>query len=124
MSFCSKPQRLVALAAVLTLFVGLMLCPDLSVGKTKKPASPTDTGDTVMVNAVDEANQQVTLLLQASSQKVVYSVDGGTTITVQGTAATLKQVHSGLEVYSYVERDSKTLDSIDVGPVRPKTPDQ
>jgi hypothetical protein len=121
MSFCSKRQGLLVIAAVLALFVGLMVCPDVSVGKTKAPATPADPGNAVMVNAVDAAHQQVTLLLQASSQKVVYTVDGGTTITVQGTAATLSQIHSGQEVYSYVERDSTTLDSIDVGPVRPKT---
>ena len=121
MSFCSKRQGLLVIAAVLAFFVGLMVCPDVSVGKTKAPATTPDKGNTVMVNAVDAAHQQITLLLQASAQKVVYTVDGGTTITVQGTAATLSQIHSGQEVYSYVERDAKTLDSIDVGPVRPKT---
>jgi hypothetical protein len=45
-------------------------------------------------------------------------IDGGTTITVQGTAAALNQIKSGQQVYSYVERDPTTLDSIDVGPVR------
>jgi hypothetical protein len=121
MSCCSKRQGFLVIAAVLVLFVGLMVCPDVSVGKTKAPATTPDKGNAVMVNAVDTTHQQVTLLLQASSQKVVYTVDGGTTITVQGTAATLSQIHSGQEVYSYIERDSTTLDSIDVGPVRPKT---
>lgn len=124
MSFCSKPQRLLVVATVLAFFAGLLACPDMSVGKTKTPKTPAAAGDSVMVNAVDATNQQVTLLLQASAEKVVYAVDGGTTITVQGTAATLSQIHSGQEVYSYVERDAKTLDSIDVGPVRPKTADQ
>jgi hypothetical protein len=126
MSFCRKPRRLFVTAAVLVLFVGLILCPDVSSGRlfrdinnnNNQNQDPPDTGNAVMVNAVSVATQQVTLLLQATSQKVVYNIDGGTTITVQGTAATLNQIHSGQEVYSYVERTPSTLDSIDVGPVR------
>jgi hypothetical protein len=47
---------------------------------------------------------------------------------LQGSPATLAQIKSGQQVYSYVERDPKTLDSIDVGPVRadstPSAPDK
>lgn len=127
MSFCCKPRRLFVTVAVLAFFVGLILCPDVSTGRVfynnnknnnDQNQEPPDTGNAVMVNAVSVATQQVTLLLQATSQKVVYIIDGGTTITVQGTAATLSQIHSGQEVYSYVERTPNTLDSIDVGPVR------
>lgn len=120
MSCSCKFPRLWVIAGVLALFLGLVACPDIYAAKPDPNPNdqPPDKGNAVLVNAVDAAHQQVTLLLQANSQRVVYTIDGGTTITVQGTAASLGQLHSGQEVYSYIERDPTTLDSIDVGPPR------
>ena len=117
MSLCSKATKLSVLTAVLALFVGLILCPDVYAGKPKS-SSPAAPGEGVMVTAVDAAAKQVTITLKKTSQKFVYTVDDFTKITVEGNAATLSEVHSGQEVYSYTERDTTTLDSIDVGPVR------
>jgi len=114
MSICAKVREYSAVATLLVLFLGLSLCTDVYAGKAKAPAAP---GDNTMVNAVDMTAKQVTILIQSNSQKMVYTVDDFTKITVEGNAATLSQVHSGQQVYSYVERDSQTLDSLDVGPV-------
>jgi hypothetical protein len=123
MSIPTKVREYSGIAAVLALFLGLSLCTDVYAGKTKTAKAPAAPGDKTMVNAVDVAAKQVTILIQSSSQKLVYTVDDFTKITVDGNAAQLSGVHSGQEVYSYVERDSQALDSLDVGAVRaePKT---
>jgi hypothetical protein len=114
MGIRTKAMEYSGIVAVLALFLGLSLCTDVYAGKAKTPTAP---GDNTMVNAVDVTAKQVTILIQSNSQKVVYTVDDATKITVDGNAATLSQVHSGQQVYAYVERDSQTLDSLDVGPV-------
>jgi len=128
MSFCNRNQTPLVVAVVLAFFVGLMVCPGIYAAKPNPNDpnnNPPDNGNAVIVTSVDVAHQQVTLLLKANSQRVVYTIDGGTTITVQGTAASLSQLKSGQQVYSYIERDPTTLDSIDVGPVLPgSTPDK
>jgi hypothetical protein len=125
MSFCNRNQMPLVIAVLLAFFVGLMMCPGIYAANPNNPNNPPDNGNAVMVASVDVAHQQVTLLLKANSQRVVYTIDGGTTITVQGTAASLSQVKSGQQVNSYIERDPTTLDSIDVGPVLAgSTPDK
>jgi len=112
-------------AAAFAFLLGLIFCP-LADGRggggggyvTITPQPPLDPR--ILIDSVDLVNSQVTIVFMRDGLKHVYTVDGGTNITVYGKSATLKDITANLEVKEFVERDSNTLDSITVDTASPK----
>jgi hypothetical protein len=106
--------RLLQLSMVI---LGLMfLLP--AFGKNKKNDNQPNTASAT-ISSVDVAASTVTLEIvtpgkTGTSQEVVYKIDLGTTITIDGNSATLDQIHKGQKVNSYVEGDENALSSLDV----------
>jgi Cu/Ag efflux protein CusF len=113
-----KPIFLIALS-ILSVFLVCSSCAkargDDGDGSGANPSPTSQPVDkTAQVAGVDIATQQITLVTAPDHIKHVYHVDGGTLITVQGDAATLNDIHAGQKVASYQERDSASLDNIDL----------
>src|SRR5271156_5243906 len=66
------------------------------------------------VEGVDLSNQQVTLLFEKDHKKHVYLVDMQTVVTVQGNTGSINDISAGQKVVRYVERDSASLDRIEL----------
>ena len=109
----SRYSKLFVLAATVLAFVfGLILSPMADAAAPKKPVPPTDTR--ILVTAVDLKNQQITITYERNKTTKVYGIDGMTAVVVQGNPGTLDKIKVGQQVYSYTERDDKSLDSIEV----------
>ena len=118
MSISIRLKKTCVLVTMLGVFAGLMLGTGLCIAKSKKSKA---NGEKVMVDSVNASSQEVTILIQKDQSKTTYSVDNATKITVEDNPGSFKVIHSGQEVYDYVERTSSILDSIDVGPVKTDT---
>jgi hypothetical protein len=77
-----------------------------------QPPPPVDTR--ILVDRVDISNQQITLIFERDHTKHVYLVDMTTIIKFQGNTGTINDLNVGQLVASYVERDSASLDSIEI----------
>jgi hypothetical protein len=112
-------NRLLQLGIIL---ISLMLViPALAKKKGGGDKDPAPSGTTV--SSVDAASNKVTLSIQAppsddgkpaEKKDVVYTVDLGATIKVNGNPATLNQVHEGQKVTNYTEGDENVLVELDV----------
>ena len=98
---------------LLAVFLGLLMSLP-ALASTTKPKTPAPVDNRILVTAVDLANQQITFTYQDNKKRLVYVVDPMTSVTVQGQKAALKDIKVGEQVYDYVERDSQSLDSINV----------
>jgi len=119
-------HRLSACAARVVAFAlcfGLLGAFSSSMAKDRKPPPPAPPVDTrILVTAVDIPNQQVTFVYQDNQKKQVYTVDFTTTVTVLGNKGSLADIKVGQQVVNFVERDSATLNSIEVTTAGPPPP--
>jgi hypothetical protein len=122
MSHFRLPFHPLFIGCVLLGLVGVL--PNQALGAAK-PKVPPPEDKRVLVKAVNEAAKQITVERMINGQTQIYTVDDFTQVTVENSPGSIKDIKAGQEVFSYVERDGSTLDSITVGkadppPVKPK----
>ncbi|HUB65978.1 MAG TPA: hypothetical protein VL981_00675 [Candidatus Methylacidiphilales bacterium] len=104
--------------------LGLVLCvPALAKKKGGGGGDKPDDSSGTTVSSVDAASNKVTLSVQgppsddgkpAEKKDIVYTVELGATIKVNGNLATLNDVHEGQKVTNYTEGDEGVLVELDV----------
>jgi Cu/Ag efflux protein CusF len=102
--------------ALVALALTLVLSP-MAEAATPKPKPPPDLR--ILVTAVDAKNQQITITYEKNKTTKVYGIDDMTKVVSQGNPGTLASIKVGQQVYSYVERDDKSLDNIEVAVAQP-----
>jgi hypothetical protein len=110
---------------LLAFLVGsLVLQP--AIAATHKPTTtdPNANDNKVIttVSSVDAANNKVTLTVADNKQDSTYTMALGSTVTIEGSPATLNQLSAGMVVLSYTEADETSLQQIDVSKSKAKAP--
>jgi hypothetical protein len=115
------------LVLVLLLSFGVPHALAATMGTSVKVVEPPPIDKRILIKSVDvkAGTIEVKYMRDAKQPTHVYAIDAVTVLTVGNSAAKLDEVKVGMQVRSYVERDDKTLDSIDVSvadppPVIPK----
>jgi hypothetical protein len=114
MAFLHRPGHgLIPLCLMLVLGLGCGLVAHAGAAKKAKIVPPVD--DRILVTAVDLAHDQITIVFKRSGQKTSYTVDDFSQVTFQNSPGSIKDIKVGNQIFSYVERDGHTLDSLTVG---------
>jgi len=97
------------------LVLGLAVLP-VHAGK-KAPPAPPDLR--ILIVAVNEAKNQITIVYKRDKKKAVYTLDFLVKVTADNMPGTIKDIKIGQQVYGYIEHDAHSLDSIIVGIAQP-----
>ena len=111
-----KPSRLLLVVASLAftlLFTAVVPTASAQVVRTPTP-TPTPDDTRKLIQAVDTANNTVTIQYMRNQLTHTYGFHDLTLIKVNGVKAKVADIKVGMQVRDYVERDSHTLDSITV----------
>jgi hypothetical protein len=102
-----------SIAAILAIFLGIMLLPCGDVSGKNTVTAPT--GDQkIVIQSVNSTDQSITIT-DGDKKTTTYTIDDFTQITVLGQTGKFSDLKAGQEVLSFVERSSSALDNLVVG---------
>jgi hypothetical protein len=85
-----------------------------ATAKSKVPRPPPDPR--ILIIAVKPQTREIDIVYKRTGQKETYIVDDITEVTLVNSPGTFADIKVGQQIFSYVERDAHTLDSLTVGP--------
>ncbi len=110
----SESSRILARGFCFAMLAALVFTFVCGTSEAKAPA-PTPIGpNQTMIVGIDAANHTVTITYRHHDGQHIYRIDALTAIKVNGRPAQFSDLRPGHIVSSFIERDSSTLDVLEI----------